>query len=79
MLITLLQLTQMVVGCWINVKAWQYKQNGETCQVSEENLKVSLVMYGTYFILFAHFFLGSYVFKSSARRKPAESTGKKLE
>ncbi|CAF1111411.1 unnamed protein product [Adineta steineri] len=65
MIVTLLQLSQMVIGCWINLKAWQYKQNGETCQVTDENLKVSLVMYGTYFILFAHFFLGSYIFKSS--------------
>ena len=69
MIITLLQLTQMIIGCWINVKAWQYKQNGEQCQVSDENLKVSLIMYGTYFILFAQFFLGSYIVKSSNREK----------
>ena len=65
MIITLLQLTQMIVGCWINVKAWQYKQNGEMCQVTDENLKVSLGMYGTYFLLFAHFFLGSYIYKKT--------------
>ncbi|CAF1355234.1 unnamed protein product [Adineta ricciae] len=39
MIITMLQLTQMVVGCWINLKAWQYKKNGEICQVTDENLK----------------------------------------
>lgn len=66
MMITLLQLSQMIIGCWINVKAWQYKQNGEFCQVSDENLKYSLIMYTTYFILFAQFFLSSYVFKSSS-------------
>jgi elongation of very long chain fatty acids protein 6 len=60
MIITLLQLTQMIVGCWINLKAWEYKKNGEMCQVTDENLKVSLVMYGTYFLLFAQFsFLGN--------------------
>lgn len=69
MIITLLQLTQMIVGCWINVKAWQYKQNGETCQVSDENLKVSLAMYGTYFLLFAQFFLGSYILKTKKTKK----------
>ena len=69
MIITLLQLTQMVVGCWINIKAWQYKQNGETCQVTDENLKVSIAMYGTYFLLFAHFFLGSYIFKTKKTKK----------
>jgi len=45
------------------------KKNGEMCQVSDENLKVSLIMYGTYFLLFAHFFLGSYILKSKRRNK----------
>ncbi len=72
MTVTLLQLTQMVIGCWINLKAWQYKKNGEVCQVTDENLKVSLVMYGTYFLLFAHFFLGSYIYKSPRSKKSKE-------
>ena len=67
MMITLLQLSQMIIGFWINLKAWDYKANGQVCQVTNENLKVSLMMYGTYFLLFAHFFLGSYIFKSAAR------------
>jgi len=69
MLITILQLTQMIVGCYINLQAWQYKKNGEVCHVSEENLKYSLIMYATYFLLFAHFFLGAYVLKSSLKGK----------
>ncbi len=69
MIITLLQLSQMIIGCWINLQAWQYKKNGEMCQVSDENLKVSLIMYGTYFLLFAHFFLGSYIYKSKRANK----------
>jgi elongation of very long chain fatty acids protein 6 len=72
MIITTLQLTQMVIGCGVNLQAWQYKKNGETCQVTEENLKVSLIMYGTYFLLFAHFFLGSYIFKSKRGEKQNE-------
>ncbi len=69
MIITTLQLSQMIIGCWINLQAWQYKQNGDMCQVTDENLKVSLIMYGTYFLLFAHFFLGSYIFKSKRENK----------
>jgi len=69
MIITMLQLTQMIIGCWINLQAWQYKKNGEMCQVTEENLKVSFGMYATYFLLFAHFFLGSYIFKSKRGNK----------
>jgi hypothetical protein len=82
MIITLLQSTQMIIGCWINLKAWQYKNNGEMCQVTDENLKVSLVMYGTYFLLFAHFFLGSYIFKSSSSsrgKKQKEEIIKKID
>jgi len=59
-----LQLSQMIIGCYINLQALQYKKNGEICHVTEENLKVSLIMYATYFLLFGHFFLGSYIFKS---------------
>ena len=79
MQITLLQLLQMIIGCWINIKAWQYKKNGEMCQVSDENLQVSLVMYATYFLLFAQFFLGSYIFKKSSRSPGKETPVKKLD
>ena len=71
MIITMLQLSQMVIGCWINLQAWQYKESGEICLVTDENLKVSLIMYGTYFLLFAHFFLGSYIL--NARRGKNQS------
>lgn len=79
MVITLLQLSQMIIGCWINIKAWQYKKNGEFCQVTDENLQVSLVMYATYFLLFAQFFLGSYVFKKSSRPMGKEENVKKID
>ena len=80
MMITLLQLSQMIIGFWINVIAWVYKANGVVCQVTNKNLNVSLMMYGTYFLLFAHFFLGSYIFKSSSRGKPSnEPIAKKTD
>ncbi len=79
MIITLLQSTQMIIGCWINLKAWEYKKNNEMCQVTDENLKVSFVMYGTYFVLFAHFFLGSYIFKSSCGKKQKQEVIKKID
>ncbi|CAF2187322.1 unnamed protein product [Rotaria magnacalcarata] len=79
MIITLLQLIQMVVGCFINIKAWQYKKYGESCQVTDENLKVSFVMYGTYFVLFAQFFLGSYIVKKSHGKSQKSATPKKVD
>ncbi|CAF1268578.1 unnamed protein product [Didymodactylos carnosus] len=65
MVITLLQLLQMIIGCYINLKIWDIKKNGETCQVSDDNLKYSMIMYATYFLLFAHFFASAYIKPSS--------------
>lgn len=69
MLITSLQLAQMVVGCYVNYMAYTFKQNGMECGVSDTNLKLSLIMYTSYFVLFARFFYHTYVHKK----------GKKLE
>eukprot|EP00096_Caligus_rogercresseyi_P008951 TRINITY_DN2941_c0_g1_i4.p1 TRINITY_DN2941_c0_g1~~TRINITY_DN2941_c0_g1_i4.p1 ORF type:complete len:329 (+),score=65.82 TRINITY_DN2941_c0_g1_i4:280-1266(+) len=61
MTITFLQLLQMVVGCFINIWTYQIKLSGQSCQVSYENIKFSLLMYGSYFLLFAKFFHDSYL------------------
>jgi len=60
MVITSLQLLQMVFGCGINILAWQYKNNGRDCAVSTNNLYWSFVMYTSYFYLFARFFYLAY-------------------
>lgn len=69
MVITSLQLVQMIVGCVVNYMAYTFKQNGMECGVSDTNLKLSLIMYTSYFVLFARFFYHTYV----------HSKGKKLE
>lgn len=62
MLITTLQLAQMVIGCIINVTAYQYLESGQIdCHISRFNVKLSLVMYFSYFVLFARFFHKSYL------------------
>jgi len=71
MLITSLQLVQMVIGCTVNYVAYQYKQNGVECHVSDNNTKLSLIMYTSYFVLFARFFYNAYLSKS-----PSESPAK---
>jgi len=60
MLITSLQLLQMVVGCTVNFLAYRYKTEGRECRVSDTNLKLSLLMYISYFVLFARFFYNAY-------------------
>ncbi len=61
--ITLLQLIQMIIGCIVNVIAYKYKRDGYYCMTSDNNIIISLVLYITYLILFAHFFYSTYVRK----------------
>jgi elongation of very long chain fatty acids protein 6 len=73
MVITGLQLTQMIVGCAINVWAYDFlQQKGHAaCNISSANIKLSIAMYASYFILFARFFHLTYL-STNARK------GKKL-
>lgn len=60
-IITSLQLTQMIVGVIINIMIYQIKSRGEFCQQSDDNLRYSSMMYFSYFFLFAHFFYTTYI------------------
>merc|ERR1719422_1105812 len=51
----------MVVGCIVNYSAYTFKLKGMKCGVSETNLKLSLLMYSSYFVLFARFFYNTYM------------------
>ena len=63
--ITILQIVQMIAGCIVNVSAFNYKQDGYSCNTSDMNIKLSLALYASYFILFAHFFYVTYLRKDS--------------
>lgn len=71
--ITSIQILQMLVGMIINLSSYIVKSRGGFCQQSVENMRYSLVMYASYFLLFAYFFYSSY-FKS----KPKPNGKKKL-
>ncbi|XP_037070592.1 elongation of very long chain fatty acids protein 6-like [Pollicipes pollicipes] len=77
--ITASQLAQMVVGCLVNLWAYHVKSNGGECEVSDLNIKLSLMMYFSYFVLFAHFFNKAYLSKKKPGRAAASGTAKKLE
>jgi len=63
--VTMFQLSQMGVGCFVNYKAYVYKQDNVPCQVAYSNIFWSFVMYAIYFALFLHFFFVSYLLKKS--------------
>jgi elongation of very long chain fatty acids protein 6 len=72
-LVTIFQLSQMVVGvavCAFNV---YYLKNGDACSVNPENLKWGIIMYSSYFALFLKFFIERYFFRGA--KKP--TAGKK--
>lgn len=68
MVITTLQLVQMIVGCLVNVWVIQMKQDGLECHVSDQNIKLSLLMYASYFVLFGQFFYNAYVSPPPAKK-----------
>ncbi|KAG6804619.1 elongation of very long chain fatty acids protein 6-like [Apis laboriosa] len=75
MLITVLQITQMFIGCIINISAHQYLENQIECHISRLNVKLSLLMYFSYFILFCRFFQRSYINKGGKFQKKGFTNG----
>lgn len=75
MVITGLQLTQMIIGCAINIWAYDFVQTAGqgACQISYTNIKLSIAMYASYFILFARFFHLTYLSSNARKGKRAIS------
>ncbi|KAF6205213.1 hypothetical protein GE061_019380 [Apolygus lucorum] len=74
MLITFCQITQMIVGCSVNIFAAQFIQANQPCHISTTNIKLSIAMYFSYFILFARFFYKAYMSPSSSRKSKIDNT-----
>jgi elongation of very long chain fatty acids protein 6 len=74
--VTIFQLSQMIVGCFVNFKAYQYKQRNIPCEVAYSNIFWSFVMYAVYFGLFLHFFFVNYLWKTSTRN--VDNTKKRI-
>lgn len=71
MVITTMQLSQMVVGCAINIWAYDYLKEAHNapCHISHINVNLSIAMYFSYFILFARFFYASYLAPNARKGK----------
>merc|ERR1711988_115028 len=78
MLITSLQLLQMVVGIVVTVASVVYHARGETCYVSLVNSCLGLIMYSSYFVLFLQLFLNHYVLGKKSAKKAAPADLKAL-
>lgn len=73
--VTFMQLSQMFIGVAVTIVAWYYYSNpveGEVCHIRKENNVAAFVMYGSYFYLFAQFFVTRYYkvkVKGESRKK----------
>ena len=70
MSITFIQISQMIFGCYVNWTAYQVYQRGDACHITDNNIKYSLLMYASYFMLFAHFFYSAYM---TSKKTPVTS------
>lgn len=74
MLITSLQITQMVIGCLVNYWSYVYLRSNQSCHVSVLNVQLSTCMYFSYFVLFGRFFYKAYL-SPSGKKKPTSIPG----
>lgn len=62
MMVTTMQLVQMVVGFFVTGAAYYYIMNGEKeCHATTLNIVSGLLMYFSYFVLFAMYFYKTYL------------------
>ena len=61
MSITFSQLIQMFIGTYITLYAFLEKNKGMKCDTDDMTIYVSLFLYGSYLVLFANFFIQSYL------------------
>ena len=85
MIITTLQISQMMVGMIVTGIAFYYSQTSPTCGITTENNMAAFLMYGSYLILFVQFFVGRYhtttkkmTTTSSSQHQTITSTEKSL-
>lgn len=68
MTITALQLSQMFVGVWVQFYIYSVRKD-QNCPTHYYNLRAASIMYGSYYVLFAHFFMKAYIFPSKPAAK----------
>ncbi|VEN46440.1 unnamed protein product [Callosobruchus maculatus] len=51
----------MIVGCAVNFWARHLLQTNRECHITPFNIKLSIVMYFSYFVLFARLFYKAYM------------------
>lgn len=71
-MVTLLQLSQMFIGLYLNFTAIRAVTLGKVCRMDWFTVGISVFFYASYAILFANFYYWTYIYK-----KPSSSNSKK--
>lgn len=74
MAITSSQILQMIIGAYVIWFAYQRKLQGHACNITDSSATFGLVMYLSYFILFAHFFYTSYFTRPTVKKSDARNS-----
>jgi len=69
-IITALQLSQMFVGVAVQIYIYNYRKD-PWCPTHYYNLRAAVLMYGSYYLLFAKFFADAYIWPKPRDTKPA--------
>ena len=72
MCITLSQISQMIMGFFVTWYAYMHPDN---CQMPKQTANYGLAMYGSYFILFSHFFIRAYYGRSVVKKVSSTTNG----
>jgi elongation of very long chain fatty acids protein 6 len=70
--ITTLQLLQMIVGMTMTVLAFIWVNSDGSCYVERSNIRMGLIMYSSYFVLFASLFKKLYLTKGGKHAKSSK-------
>ena len=68
MMITSLQILQMIVGMWVQYFQSKF-MNEEDCHTTKWFIYTGSVIYGSYFVLFMNFFIQNYFLKRNRNKK----------
>jgi hypothetical protein len=67
--LTLMQLLQMMVGIGVTVASMVYTSQGKECHANNTNALLGLLMYASYFALFLQFFVTQYFCRKKKKTK----------
>ena len=71
-IITLVQITQMIVGVHICGYTCYYVYSGAKCDITKSNMIAAVLMYASYLYLFCEFAVKKYIFPSKRASKKVE-------